>query len=64
VENVAGNGISLFWKFCRFMTFEIIQRNVQLCIAKCTSEKNRVFGGSVKIIAVSEIYIVSVSIYF
>jgi hypothetical protein len=57
-----------FQTFCPFVAFDTIQKNVRLRIdtrenyEMYTGKKER--GGNVKIVALSEIYIVFASVYF
>jgi hypothetical protein len=64
-------GIVYFEGSNHFIAFEIIQNNMQRCnstyrrgLQNVHEKKNGLYGGSVKIISVNEIYKVYASIYF
>jgi spore coat polysaccharide biosynthesis protein SpsF (cytidylyltransferase family) len=69
VETVARDQKSLVQSFCPFVTFDLIQNNVQLHINtredyKMYMGKTGVYDGNVNIIATSEIYKVLTSVYY
>jgi hypothetical protein len=67
VEAMAGDNNCLFRMFRQFVALHVIHNNVQLWSntrVKYTWEENRVCGGNVEIIAISDISKVLVSFFF
>jgi hypothetical protein len=69
VETIARGGNFSFQKFQSYVVFEIIQNNIQVVliqgkIAECMWVENGMQGGNIEVMAISEIYEVSISVYF